>query len=219
MQYPRAKILVFCKAPQAGKVKTRLAKDIGEQAAVSVHKYLAQRCLQQLVASSIAPVELWCSPNTDDAFFVDCQADFGVSLKQQIGNDLGQRMRHAVHETLHCHAPVIVLGTDCPALTADYLRSALFAASQYKTVIGPAEDGGYVLLGVNELQEKLFENMPWGTPKVYDETLSRLTGKREILAPLWDVDYVADLQRLQIAANDLRLGDQFQAYLKTLKLS
>jgi len=219
VQYPHARILVFCKAPRAGKVKTRLAKSIGETAAKEVHEYLAWHCLQQVLSFAIAPVELWCAPDTDHDFFRHCHTDLGIPLRQQKGDDLGQRMQHALSETLRNHMPVVLIGTDCPVLTADYLHSAFFAASQNKTVIAPAEDGGYVLLAVNELQSKLFTDMPWGTPQVYAETMARVAGETETLTPLWDIDYVEDLRRLCIAADDMPLDTKFRAYLEELNLS
>lgn len=219
MEYPHARILIFCKAPQAGKVKTRLAKSIGETAAKNVHEYLAWHCLQQVLDFAVAPVELWCAPDTDHDFFHHCHSTLGVPLKQQTGDDLGQRMQHALRETLHDHTPVVLIGTDCPVLTADCLHLALSAASQHKTAIVPAEDGGYVLLAMDELQPVLFTDMPWGTSQVYAETMMRVTGEVETLTPLWDVDYVEDLRRLQDVANDISINEQFQAYLGKLNLS
>lgn len=219
MRYPHARILVFCKAPQAGKVKTRLAKSVGETIATTVHEHLARHCLQQVVDFAVAPVELWCAPSTDHDFFQYCGAELGIPLKQQTGNDLGQRMQHAINETLCDQAPVVLIGTDCPALTADYLYSAFSAASENKTVIVPAEDGGYVLLGMNTLQSKLFVDIPWGTSQVYAETMERVTGEVEVLMPLWDVDYVADLRRLRAARDDMPLDEEFRAYLEKLDLS
>ncbi len=218
MEYPQARILVFCKAPQAGKVKTRLAKNIGKTAAKIVHEHLALHCLHQMLDFAVAPVELWCAPDTDHDFFSYCHTELGIPLKQQVGNDLGQRMQHAINETLRNHAPVVLIGTDCPVLTADYLQSACSAASQNKTVIVPAEDGGYVLLGMNKLQPELFVDMPWGTSQVYAKTMARVTGEVETLMPLWDIDYITDLRRLYATA-DIPLGEQFQTYLKTLTLS
>lgn len=219
MKYPQSRLLVFCKAPQPGKVKTRLAKDIGELAATTVHQYLAQHCIQQLVGFQIAPVEIWCAPDTDHELFQQCKKSLGVSLRTQVGDDLGQRMRHAFDDTLSQHSPVVVVGTDCPVLTEDYLHSAFAAASQNKTVIAPAEDGGYVLLGMNDLQHAIFSEIPWGTSQVFPKTVERLTGEVEILEPLWDVDYVADLRRLCAASGSLQLSEDFRGYLERLNLS
>lgn len=199
-----------------GKVKTRLAKDIGESAAVKIHEHLARHCLRQLAGFALAPIELWCAPDTSHDFFLRCQSNFNVTLKQQVGDDLGQRMQHALAGTLNNHKPVLLVGTDCPGFTADYLRAAFFSASKNKTGIGPAEDGGYVLLAVNKVQPKIFNNMEWGTSRVYAETVSRLAGDIEELPPLWDVDHVEDLQRLRAAKDKFYLDDEFRTYLESL---
>jgi glycosyltransferase A (GT-A) superfamily protein (DUF2064 family) len=110
----------------------------------------------------------------------------------------------------------VLIGTDCPLITAGYLQSAFAAVSEQKTVIGPAEDGGYVLLGASTVQPGLFSEMPWGTSLVYAETLARITGDSESLMPLWDVDYVADLRRLLASAENANLSEKFQRYLESL---
>lgn len=199
-------------------MKTRLAQDIGESAAAKVHEYLARHCLRQISNSSIAPIELWCTPDTEHDFFSSCRAEWGVSLKQQVGSDLGQRMQHALSETLRNSSYAVLMGTDCPIMSTEYLRFALSLVRQNKTVIGPAEDGGYVLLGVNEMQEQLFSNMPWGASQVYVETVKRITGDAEALTPLWDIDYVADLRRLRDEADVVTLEPEFREYLNGLNL-
>lgn len=215
MQYSQSRILVFCKAPQVGKVKTRLAQDIGELAATRVHEYLARHCLQQIADFAIAPIELWCAPDREHDFFRACSSEMNIPLKQQVGDDLGQRMQHALSETLNQYPSAVLIGTDCPVITADYLRSAFVALSQQKTVIGPAEDGGYVLLGTYVEQPQLFSDMPWGTSQVYAKTVARVAGELESLPTLWDVDYLADLRRLQSCAVNARLDMQFQRYLES----
>jgi uncharacterized protein len=219
MQFPNGKILVFCKAPEAGKVKTRLAKDIGDPLAVALHKHLTIFCLQQLRTFDIAPIELWCAPGTEDDFFLQCHSSFGIPLKQQVGHDLGQRMQHALSENLSHHSPVVLVGTDCPVFTAEYFQLAFLAASQNKTAIGPAEDGGYVLLGTQNVQADIFTDMPWGSDLVCAKTLARLTGEVEVLNTLWDVDYLADLKRLCALADSLSIDAAFQTFLKTIVLT
>lgn len=216
MEYPQSRILIFCKAPQPRKVKTRLASDIGEQAAAQVHEYLARHCLQQVVDYAIAPVELWCAPDTEHDFFRACHSELNIPLKQQVGDDLGQRMQHALSKTLSHRSNAVLIGTDCPMITAEYLRSAFAAIQQGTTVIGPAEDGGYVLLGTGKVQPRIFSDMPWGTSQVCVETIERITGEVTTLPPLWDVDYVADLRRLRDNAKSTKLDMQFQTYLESL---
>ena len=219
MKYPNGRILVFCKAPQAGKVKTRLAKTIGEYAATSVHEYLSQHCLKRFVQFNIAPVELWCAPNTDHDFFQQCHDTLGVTLKEQVGDDLGERMSYALNKALQHHFPVILVGTDCPGITSNYLLSAFSEVMQNKTVIGPAEDGGYVLLGTKRIQHDIFLDMPWGSSRVCRETILRLTGEVKELPLLWDVDHVGDLRRLRDSADQLQLAPEFTDYLQKLELS
>jgi uncharacterized protein len=219
VQFPNGKILVFCKAPEDGKVKTRLAKDIGDQAAVALHKHLTLFCLQQLRTFDVAPIELWCAPNTEHEFFLECGSRFDISLKQQVGHDLGQRMQHALTKSLEHHSPVVLVGTDCPLFSAEYFYSAFIAASQNKTVIGPAEDGGYVLLGTQKVQADIFTDMPWGSDQVYPQTMVRLTGEVELLSRLWDIDYLSDLKRLCALADRLMIDAGFRDFLQDSKFT
>ncbi len=130
----------------------------------------------------------------------------------QGAGDLGDRMNRAFSQPdAGC---TVIIGTDCPVLNADYVAHALERLSQgVETVVGPAEDGGYVLLGLREpdatLARLLFRDMPWGTDKVLAETLRRLDGKRELLPVLWDVDHYPDLLRLTREATTLGLGPDF----------
>jgi len=80
VQYPRGRIMVFCKAPEVGKVKTRLAVSVGDQVAATVHEFLAWQCLQRVVKANLAPVELWCSPTIDHPFFQRCKKKLGITL-------------------------------------------------------------------------------------------------------------------------------------------
>jgi len=212
--------MVFCKAPEAGKVKTRLAVSVGEQVAATVHEYLAWHCLQKVVNANLAPIELWCSPTIDHPFFQRCKNEFGVSLKTQAGGDLGNRMLHAFADGLSNKPYAVVIGTDCPALDGQYLEAS-FAALEggVDTVIGPAEDGGYVLLGLSRIQEPLFKDMPWGTSEVLLETLSRTTGNVKEMPLMWDVDRVEDLMRLRNEINALQMEAPFVDYLGAMSIT
>lgn len=217
MLFPDGRIMVFCKAPEPGKVKTRLAKTIGETAASTIHEYLALHCLKQLVDSGIAPVELWCAPNTSHDFFQRCKIELGVMLKTQQGDCLGERMGHAFSSVLPtCHSAIVV-GTDCPAIDADYIASVFAELQNHDSVIGPAEDGGYVLLGLRKPQPQIFANISWGGSKVFEETVSRFKGDVKKAPMLWDVDHVADLIRLRNSTHELQLGKAFSEYLANLE--
>ncbi len=200
MMFPDARILVFCKAPVPGQVKTRLIATLGAQAAAELHACLAQRTLLMAADAAVAPVELWCHP-VGDPFFEAMGKLFGIPLYEQAGADLGERMMHAIEHALSRSQFALIIGTDCPALRAEHLIDAMGAlAAGQDGVIGPAQDGGYVLIGLARPQRSLFTEMPWGTDAVLDETRTRLraAGLRWCELPaLWDVDRPADLARLR----------------------
>jgi rSAM/selenodomain-associated transferase 1 len=129
-----------------------------------------------------------------------------ITLRPQPEGDLGARMLAAIATG---RDSVLVMGTDCPALTDVHLRSAASALREGADVILiPAEDGGYVLIGMRSPQPTLFSGIPWGTNAVLAETRSRVIAQRLVLAerpPLWDVDTDSDLARLEREYPDLRL--------------
>jgi len=217
MEFPEARIAIFCKAPVPGKVKTRLAKRIGDMHAAQLHEALAHHCLQQLVGSAVAPVQLWCAPDLDHRFFQECRERYGVELHEQVGVDLGAKMLHAFEhahsEMRHC----VVVGTDCPVLDVGLVREALAALnSDADGVISPAEDGGYVLLGLARPTPALFSGISWGTHEVLAQTRLRMTGHWRELATLWDIDRAEDLQRLKDSAQSLRLDGRLMTLLEML---
>jgi rSAM/selenodomain-associated transferase 1 len=197
-QYPEARILVFAKAPVPGEVKTRLVPALGAQAAAELHERLVRRTLRTATSSRVAPVEAWCSPDDTHPFF----RTLSLPRRVQCGRDLGERMAHAFHVTLADSRFAILIGTDCPALTGDHLREAAEHLAQDKdAVLGPAEDGGYVLLGLRRDEPRLFDGVAWGTAQVLDATRARLEGcglRWHELPGLWDVDRPEDLKRMAI---------------------
>ena len=196
------RILVFAKAPTPGQVKTRLAPALGARAAAELHRLLVARTLRTASAAAVGPVELWCTPDAQDDFFASCAKQFGLRLRDQGAGDLGARMARALANSLAEGSPALLIGCDCPVLTVEYLRDAAAACDgENQAVLGPAEDGGYVLIGLaRSPATQLFENMVWGTATVMQETRTRLAslGWRWIeLATLWDVDRPEDLARLR----------------------
>lgn len=196
------RILVFAKAPTPGQAKTRMIPALGENGAAELHRQLLERTLHTALAAGVGPVELWCAPDSTDPYFASCARRFGVALQDQGAGDLGTRMAHALVTALADGSPALLIGSDCPALTPEYLRQAAAAcAGDMQAVFGPAEDGGYVMIGVTcKPSAQLFEGMAWGGAKVMQETRRRLArlGWRWIeLATLWDVDRPEDLPRWQ----------------------
>jgi uncharacterized protein len=193
-------VLVFAKAPIPGLVKTRLLSALSAESAAALHRQLVLNALATAARSCLGPVELWCSPSTIHPFFARCKQDYGVRLREQVEGDLGGRMHHAFEQGLGEAKRVILIGTDCPALSCQDLEDAnRWLSDECDAVIGPAEDGGYVLLGLKRTASELFEEMPWGSGRVLEQTRRRLRELRwrwRELKTKWDVDRPEDYQRL-----------------------
>jgi uncharacterized protein len=197
---PDAAIAVFAKAPVAGAVKTRLAEVLGADAAASLHAGLVRHALSTAVRARAGTVSLWCAPDIAHPFFARCAEEFGARLEPQHGDDLGARMRHAFEPAWRDGVRLLVIGADCPAITAAHLHAAVQALREKDAVFVPAEDGGYVLVGLARPLAGVFEDVPWGTAAVMTRTRERLRAAGASwteLAPLWDVDRPDDYARLQ----------------------
>jgi rSAM/selenodomain-associated transferase 1 len=192
-------IAILAKAPVAGAVKSRLIPALGADGAA----LLAARMLDHVVGiacdAAIGPVVLWTAPDPMDQHFQLLRQKHAIALARQPEGDLGARMHAAV---VAAGAPVLVIGADCPALTAEHLGAAAQALRGHDAVVIPAEDGGYVLIGLRKPAPLLFTGMTWSASSVMAETRRQLTALgltwRE-LAPLWDVDRPDDIARLRRA--------------------
>jgi len=201
MKKTECHLIVFAKAPVPGKVKTRLLSSLSAQMASFLHEQLVLYSLNTAIESNVGPVDLWCTPSPKYPFFIQCAEKFKVKLYQQTEGDLGIRMAHAFYETLkktHC---ALLMGTDAPSLTcADLKEAKTLLQKGTPAVIGPAEDGGYVLLGLRQYDPKLFDGVSWGTDSVLEETrrrLRRLGWHWGELPQRWDVDRPEDVERLR----------------------
>ncbi|MBS0327002.1 MAG: TIGR04282 family arsenosugar biosynthesis glycosyltransferase [Proteobacteria bacterium] len=196
---PQAAIAVFARAPVAGKAKTRLIPVLGARGAAGLQQALLRRTLATVLGAALGPVSLWCAPDCAHAEFRRCRDEFGVQLFPQQGCDLGERMLRAVTQ-VGAHGNVLVVGSDCPALTVGELRAAARALDTGNDVVLiPAEDGGYVLLGLRRPVFELFADVPWGTVRVLAITRERLHRAGltwHELTESWDVDRPEDLARL-----------------------
>ncbi|HEV8646661.1 MAG TPA: TIGR04282 family arsenosugar biosynthesis glycosyltransferase [Burkholderiales bacterium] len=195
-----AGILIFARAPVAGSVKTRLIPLLGDHGAAALYRSLVERALTVASESGVGRVELWCTPTIDDDFFSACRDRFHVTLHRQREGDLGARMLNAFEQALTRSRHVLLTGSDCPSLTAADLRAAASALREGRdAVFCPAEDGGYVLVGLSQAMPALFEAMTWGTATVMEETRQRLRNLGwhwHELPAHWDVDRPQDYQRL-----------------------
>ncbi len=197
--YPDAVIQVFCKAPVAGQVKTRLTPDLTPEHAAQVHKQLTLSTLTQLVSYKLCPIQLWCTPSLSHPFFIEMAETFSLTLQLQSPGDLGQRMFNALNTGLGQFGHAIIMGCDCPSLKIKDLTQAINALStKYEYVIAPAEDGGYCLIGTNKPCPELFEDISWGNSTVLNETRKKIKAsslKCLELETQWDVDNYNDYLR------------------------
>ena len=177
MKHPQGRLLLLTKAPDPGQVKTRLIPLLGEDAAAELYAQLVHDCLAMCTTAALCPVELWCSPSTEHPFFQQCHEQYQTTLHTQPAGDLGKRMSQAIHTSLAQADYVVLIGADCPTLSAEDLVTA-FDALEAGTdvVIGPAEDGGYYLIGMREHHAAIFTDIPWSTADVLSRTENRLQG-------------------------------------------
>jgi rSAM/selenodomain-associated transferase 1 len=140
-------VLVFAKAPVAGHSKTRLIPALGADGAAQLATTLLDRALTTAKAARLGPVQLWCTPDTSHPALIAAAQAHGASLHQQQGEDLGERMNHALGcALLEGRRGALLIGTDCPTLTAEDLRAAAAKLQNKRdAVLIPASDGGYVL--------------------------------------------------------------------------
>jgi rSAM/selenodomain-associated transferase 1 len=201
VHYPGPRILIFAKAPVAGRVKTRLIPALGRQGAADLHERLLVDTVARIVPAGLAPVELWCAPEPGVDPFPGLARQYGLDRHRQRGADLGERMLHAASDALGRSGSVVLVGTDCPPLDAGYLERGLRALAGREAVLGPAEDGGYVLLGMRRAAAELFTDIPWGGDLVAALTRQRMADLGwdwAELPLLWDVDRPEDLFRLAV---------------------
>ena len=199
--FPHLSVLLFGRSPELGKVKKRLQSLIGVDKALSLHKAMCKRMLRLLRNIAIAETQFWVTSDSNQDFL--CSLSAGDSLIKQPDGSLGEKMLFAISQALGVpnKKGVLLIGCDCPAITATYLKEAASRLNQgAKLVLGPAEDGGYVLIGVNGVYPELFRDIDWGSKRVYIQTLSnaRALGIDYVtLETLWDVDRPEDLVRLE----------------------
>lgn len=186
-------LIIFAKNAEAGKVKTRLAATIGDEKALSVYLQLLSHTAS--VTSNLPMDKFVFYSNQiikDDAW------DDAVFYKElQKGNDLGERMENAFENLFEKgYRKIVIIGTDCPELTAGIITNAFTCLETRDVIIGPALDGGYYLLGITQLHASLFQNIPWSTSTVLKDTTDRcraLNLNYRLLPTLNDIDEEKDL--------------------------
>lgn len=191
-------IIVFLRAPELGKVKTRLAATIGDARALMIYDRLLEHTLR-VVVDCATDKQAWYA---DAVPTQDRCAALGFEVDIQRGDDLGERMQHAFENAFGAgFGKVVIIGTDLPGISTSLLADAFVELDMHDAVLGPARDGGYYLLGLRSMEASLFRNKSWSSSSVAEETLADLhrAGKNVALLPkMIDVDTEADLQDVTI---------------------
>lgn len=205
MDKKKSLLLIFTRNPELGKCKTRLAAKVGDQAALDIYKFLLKHTVSftkdlKVDVQVYYSHEIWKNDIWDDQIY---------QKRLQQGNDLGARMKRAFQEGFKSgYEKIIIIGSDMYDLSQQDLDVAFSQLNNHDFVLGPAEDGGYYLLGMNFLKEELFSNKDWGTSTVLDNTLADIKDCDLTILPIKnDVDHYEDIKDIEA----------FQPFLKHMK--
>ena len=166
-------LVVLARAPELGRVKTRLAAGLGDAAALDIYRRLAGQVISTVRASDRYSLTVAYTP-ASAAHLMRQWLGASTELRTQAGGDLGARMAHAIGEAMASGAErVVVIGTDCPDLDAAVIDAAFQQLASSDVVLGPATDGGYYLIGMSRLHPQLFTDIPWSAPDTLRVTLER----------------------------------------------
>jgi rSAM/selenodomain-associated transferase 1 len=198
-------LIVFTRNPELGKCKTRLAATIGDKSALDVYRFLLDHTVK-ITSPLSADVYVYYSEKIREIDIWDTSI---FRKKQQQGLDLGAKMQHAFTEVFGMgYQKAIIIGSDMYDINTQDLEDAFLTLEHNNFVVGPAQDGGYYLLGMKQLKTSLFKNKKWGTTTVLSDTLQNLTlEKVSILPEKNDVDYFEDIR-------DIAVFEKFFSHLK-----
>ncbi|CAL2092610.1 conserved protein of unknown function [Tenacibaculum sp. 190524A02b] len=189
-------LLIFTRNPELGKVKTRLAKTIGDEAALAIYKFLLNHTKTVTTFGAFDKAVYYSVKVRENDIW-----DTNTYLKfPQQGSNLGERMKNAFQDAFdNNYDKVVIIGSDLYDLKAHHIEEAFEKLSTNDVVIGPAEDGGYYLLGLKKVHTNIFENKAWGTETVRKDTLNDLQNvSLHLLEPLNDIDVFEDIQNTPI---------------------
>ena len=179
------RLAVFTKSPDSSEIKSRLGEEIGRE--------IARHCYYELLTNTLRCAKSFLTTVYVDGLSEDQNWLLGLSAKPQSDGDLGQRMLACFEDGV-----IVLVGGDCPLMTTDYIEKAFDALVEHDLVLGPTEDGGYVLIGMHEPKPELFHDIPWSTESVLSATIgvaNTLGLSVKCLDQVWDVDTKADYVR------------------------
>lgn len=185
-------LLIFTRNPELGKGKRRLAAKVGDQTALDIYKFLLEHTVS-ITSGLYSDKTVYYS---DEIWEEDIWDNTKYDKKLQIGKDLGSRMQNAFQDGFsRGYEKVVIIGSDMYDLSQEDLEKAFKALAENDFVIGPAEDGGYYLLGMKKFKPELFYGKEWGTDTVLEATLADIKDEKKVLLDIRnDVDYYEDIK-------------------------
>jgi rSAM/selenodomain-associated transferase 1 len=183
------RIVIFSKSADPDSVKTRMRPTLTSEQCLTLHLALLKDTIDKVRDMSSV---LYLSGSGFLPF------ESGMQVRMQTGNDLGERMLYAFAEELERFSKVIIIGIDSPTLPPEEIVRAFDVLENHEVVLGPSDDGGYYLVGLNKLIHEMFQEIRWGTSEVLFQTLQKIKGHRHLLLNTYfDVDWPQDLTRLR----------------------
>ncbi len=189
-------VIIFIRKPELGKVKTRLAKGVGQEKALEIYNKLLEHTRKE-------SLKVDCDRFLFYEGEIDTQDQWSDSDFQkfvQCSGDLGSKMKHAFTIALAKYEQVLIIGSDCPEISHKDIERGFFELEEHDVVIGPARDGGYYLLGMSALQLFLFDDMPWSEENLLEESIIRVQDRGlqyALLKTKSDIDYKEDWEEFK----------------------
>lgn len=194
-------VIIFCRYPAVGKVKTRLAAKTGQRFAVSLYKLCAEHAFSECAKLYPDDAGIFIfHPESDDTGAIKSWAGYDFNYFTQQGEDLGDKMSNAMDKLFNIgYQKVVLIGTDIPGITGEIISGAFKKLDFYDCILGPADDGGFYLIGTKNFYPGLFDNILWSRETVLDMMKKKLGErglKTEFTAKLTDIDTLQDLRHL-----------------------
>lgn len=192
-------VAVFAKNPVAGKVKTRLARTVGEQKALGIYTFMLKNILDETEKSE-ADKYIFYDEDPISPFFGQYKQQYDFVVQK--GDDLGRRMINCFDRLFLTYSQIIIIGSDIPGINKDILQIAFEGLKEHKISVGPTADGGYYLIGFSKeaFKHDFFKNIKWSTYEVFEKTINKIKKvwyNPLVLPMLHDVDMEADLKYLR----------------------
>lgn len=187
-------LIIFIRNPELGKVKTRLAKSLGDEKTLQIYEALLGHTREIALHLNVSRWLFY-------SHFIDSADDWSneaFTKRLQVEGDLGQKIRFGFERAFEEHEKVLIIGSDCASLTAQIVQDGFDALDRHDFVLGPALDGGYYLLGMRQYSPSLFEHIPWSTADVAQLTLAKIEemgANCHLLPALSDIDYAEDWEK------------------------